>query len=104
MTIREELATRRRRLMVLAFLAWLGGGLSAIFRVKDGLPWLPLPFFALFGAAVLLHLYWLRCPRCRGPLGIVNASLTKEGGGLRRRINFCPYCGISLDEPWQKVT
>ena len=104
MTIREGLASKQRKLNLFAFAAWAGCGFGVILGVKTGLPWLFLPFFAAFGAAVLVGFYWLRCPRCQGPVGMTRASLTKGGRGLRRSINYCPYCGVSLDDPWEKLT
>jgi len=101
-TIRDILAARRRKLMILAFAGWLGFVFSGILATQHGTWWLPFPFFALFGSAVLLNMFWLKCPRCAGPLGMTNASLTGRVGLLYRRINFCPYCGVSLDETWDK--
>jgi hypothetical protein len=100
--IRDTLAARRRKLMILAFAAWLGFAFSGVLAAQQGISWLPLPFFALFGVAVLLNIFWLKCPRCAGSLGMTNASLTGRVGLFSRRINFCPYCGVSLDETWDK--
>jgi hypothetical protein len=100
MTIREFLATRRRKLMVLGFAAWLGFAASGVIAAQHRVTWLPFAFFVLFAAAVLGNLYWLKCPRCRGPLGITNLPLTERGAWFMRKMDFCPYCGVSLDETW----
>ena len=102
MTIREVLAARRQKLLILGLSAWVGFALTGILAPPRHLPWLVLPFFALFLAAALLNIYWIRCPRCRGAIGLTSAVLTGRGGWLGRRIDFCPYCGVSLDESWSK--
>jgi len=102
MTIREILAARRMKLIITGVAAWLGFALAGFWSQQHGPPWLAIPFFAMFGAAILLNYFWLRCPRCRGSIGSVNATLTGRGGWLRPRINFCPYCGVSVDEAWEK--
>jgi hypothetical protein len=76
MTIRDVLAARRTRLVIAAIVCWLGF------------------------AAILLNFYGLRCPRCSGPIGMTQAPLKGGGGGLRRRMNFCAYCGVSLAAAW----
>ena len=103
MTIRDFLAARRRKLLILAFVAWLGFAFSGVLATENGMPWLTLLFFALFAAAVVLSMYWLKCPRCAGPIGMTNASFAGRAGGVYRRIDFCPYCGVSLDETWDKA-
>jgi hypothetical protein len=102
MTIREFLAARRRNLMIVGFAAWLGFAGSAFLGSRFEIPWLPFVFFALFGAVILLLFFWLKCPRCGGTLGAMNASFTKGGRFMPRCINYCPYCGVSLDEPTEK--
>ena len=100
MTIREFLAARRRKLIGVVLVAWLGFAASAVYGAQHRIVWLPFVFFALFVAAILANLYSLRCPRCRGPLGIANLPLTERRGRLTRKMDFCPFCGVSLDEPW----
>jgi hypothetical protein len=85
--------------MILAIVAWLGCAVTGLLSVQYDLAWLPGPFFALFFAAVLLNMFWLKCPRCRGSLGLTNLPLTARGKWLGMKpMNYCPYCGISLDE------
>lgn len=57
-------------------------------------------FGVFFGAAIAL-MFFVRCPKCGAALG----QLTNEFGfqwlqrGKSRQIKFCPYCGVSMDEP-----
>lgn len=41
---------------------------------------------------------WIKCPKCSTRLGQSVAIHVAVPAG-RPRINFCPYCGVSLDEP-----
>jgi len=55
-----------------------------------------------FGAAIIAML-WINCPRCSARLGqSIAGSLAIPG--LRPQPNFCPYCGVSLDEPRMQQT
>jgi cytochrome c biogenesis protein CcdA len=52
----------------------------------------------VLGAALMTR---IKCPKCDKPLGAVGMSLI---GRRRNLVNFCPNCGLSLDEPMpQKV-
>ena len=51
----------------------------------------------LLAAGGLLGLNYLKCPKCRGPFG--QQLSWRVGFAIRRRVNYCPYCGVSLDEP-----
>jgi hypothetical protein len=100
MTIRSYLASRFRKLMIFGVLAWLccaAAGLSASSRLIP--TWAAaIPFFG-FAAVVLLMLFWIRCPRCGGRLGQFASFANTKLRFYERRINFCPYCGVNLDEP-----
>lgn len=106
-TIREFLAARKRKFIILAIGSWLGV-LASMFIGSEtkGPQVLSLAasavFFLGFAVAVLGILLFLRCPRCKGSVGSNNAPLLRDHFGLMgRRINFCPYCGVSLDEPYE---
>ena len=100
MTIREVLARRRRNFLLLAFAAWLGcAGALALSESTAAPPWLFAVAIVGFGAA-LFGVASIRCPRCRGALGMVNAPFKGKTEGMARRIDFCPYCGVSLDQPY----
>jgi hypothetical protein len=51
--------------------------------------------FGLFGGSMLYQLYGIRCPSCRGLIGVTlgyGNPFSLPAGYL-----FCPYCGVSLD-------
>jgi hypothetical protein len=103
-TIRKLITRRRRNFLILAFAAWLGFGGSMFVASTQGTPpWFTLIFFAAFGAAILGILFRLRCPRCKGSFGMINAPFNGKTTGINRRIDFCPYCGVSLDEPLSMI-
>ena len=99
MTIREVLERRRRILAAvdLGVLLLLMFGLQL--SVSLSAPWVRYAFVALFLAAIPLNSYWLRCPRCRRSIGLFREKprrvLAPFGPG-----EMCPYCGVSLEEPW----
>ena len=100
MTIRAFLASRFRRLMLFGILAWLCAAGLTLGETSHFIPsWIaPIPIFC-FAAVVLLVLFWIRCPRCGGRLGQLAGFLNAKERFFQRRINFCPYCGVNLDEP-----
>jgi hypothetical protein len=58
--------------------------------------------FAIVGPVLLVAViflgFFIRCPRCRGNIGTLNAGISKVVP-FYTVINYCPYCGISLDSP-----
>jgi hypothetical protein len=99
-TIRDYLARRKRLFIGLAVVSWLGAAGSMFLAANGNVPWLFFVFFVGFAVAILGIMFFLRCPRCGGPIGATNATLVTDQMLFVRRINFCPYCGISLDEPY----
>ena len=96
MTVRELIATRKRKASIVAY---SGFALFALGMVLDaGEPWfsVALPGFAVFFAATVYLLLFLRCPACRGPIGY---TVNHPSGpfSVSRKIRFCPFCGIPLD-------
>ena len=51
--------------------------------------------FLTFGGAILA-MQWIKCPRCSVRLGQIAVTLAVPG--LKPQPNFCPYCGVALDE------
>ena len=49
---------------------------------------------ALFVGAILKLTFYVKCAACSGRLG--QFAMTTMGP-FGRRMNYCPYCGISLD-------
>ena len=56
--------------------------------------------FLMFIGAILA-VQRVKCPRCATRLGQV-AMLIGAQWGKKRRLNFCPYCGTSLDDSMKK--
>jgi hypothetical protein len=102
MTIREYLQ-RRAKLLALGIVgAWaVMAGQSFLVAQPSGpvaVAFLIAGALVFFGA-ILAVVFMLRCPRCNGNLG----SLVAHFGPLRkmssRQANFCPFCGVKLDDP-----
>jgi hypothetical protein len=98
MTIRDYIKRRVRWGFGLALASWLF--VAATSNMGFGRP-TPgyLPIIGVFGfiGAILLFLF-IRCPRCRARLGqtiAVPAAFRLSGP----QVKYCPYCGVSLDEP-----
>jgi hypothetical protein len=104
-TIRQFLAARRRKFIIAVIACWLGGFMSMVAASETQRPpsWLVVAttvFFAGVLLAIFAIFFFIRCPRCKGSLGANNAPLVRDHL-FARRINFCPYCGVSLDEPYE---
>lgn len=99
-TIRAYLKRRVRWSMGVGLGAWLTLALSASAGMQN--PLVLLAAFLVFGGAILSML-WIKCPRCSVRLGQSIAG-TMAIPGLKPQPNFCPYCGVSLDEPHVKKT
>lgn len=97
-TIRESLTRRVRWCMAIGIGGWVaiafstavGGGGSGFEN-----PIFIVGFITFMGA--MLALQWMiKCPRCSVRLG--QLAFTLGIPGLKPKPNFCPYCGVSLDE------
>ena len=101
MSIRDFLKRRTRRILAIGFGGWLLLPLSAIVSGGHEPPWpLAVVGVLLFGGAVLSMLFLNRCPKCRARLGQLSGEIAFHWG-TRARVNFCPYCGVSLDTPYE---
>ena len=60
---------------------------------------LPLVGFVMFGGSILALQRIAKCPKCRANLSQTIAMPLALSWGSGPRISFCPYCGVSLDEP-----
>src|SRR5215471_18697401 len=52
----------------------------------------------MFGGAMIALQWIVRCPKCKAKLARTIAMPVAFSWGSGPRINFCPYCGVSLDE------
>lgn len=51
-------------------------------------------------AGAILALNWLvKCPQCKANLGRTVAMPIAFSWGSGPRVNYCPYCGVNLDQP-----
>lgn len=95
-TIRDVIRRRTRQLLLIGLMGWLMFPAAAALGHKNR-PVMPLFIVGgiLFAVAVI-GLQRVRCPKCAAPLGQFAMPIAIA---WRRKINFCPYCGVSLDEP-----
>jgi hypothetical protein len=96
-TIRQYLQRRIRLALAVVVCAWAFLPINEWLAHERPNPILMMAGFGAFGAA-LLFIIWVRCPRCRARLGQSIAMPLALSWGTPR-INFCPYCGVNLEEP-----
>lgn len=92
MTIREYIKRRARWTAALS----LGGFMLFAFGGPLGIPFLAIIGAIAFGGAIIL-IANIRCPRCRASLG-QTIAMPVGINLIGEQINYCPYCGVSLDE------
>jgi len=98
MTIRESIQKRLIRAFCVALLAFISLFIFIFYIFEDHTHWiefLVFPFIIIVGAAYFLN-FGLRCPSCGGNLGITIGPVMFTRLS-KRPINYCPFCGISLD-------
>jgi hypothetical protein len=106
MTARARINRQIRFILPVSFVGFGVFSLGiVIWRVTghQGAPALALVGFAVAWLSVLgTWLIGIRCPTCRGRL----TSLVLQRGSFRvpPDIQFCPFCGVSLDEPEPEIT
>ncbi len=98
MTTREILNKKKRNAAIFYFSSFLLLVLSAII----GSYYKPIMIFVVIAAvaciiSVLYLLFGIRCPKCNNYLGVI---ISYFGGpfAISKKINYCPYCGIKLDD------
>jgi peptidoglycan/LPS O-acetylase OafA/YrhL len=95
-TIRGHIKRRVRWFMAIGFLAWLLiPGWLAVARDHEQ-PYIPFVAMAIFASAALGLQFFVRCPKCKTRLGQIGVQVGV--GILKPKVNFCPYCGVNLDE------
>ena len=99
MSLRDWLRRRARQ-------NWLiYGSLVLLAGVSTWLPstwskWVTVaPMFLIVPLVVAYAHSRLACPRCGNALGTVMPPWRLHHGSLRKRVNHCPFCGVSLDAP-----
>lgn len=102
-TIRDYLTRRIRWCLAFALGGWLlialGGGLAGYLPAALPRPAIPLLGFAVFFGAIIAMQRWIKCPKCKANLGRTIAMPLAFHLGSGPRVSFCPFCGVSLDEP-----
>jgi hypothetical protein len=96
MTVRRLIARRKRQASIVAYSGFALFALGML--LGAGEPWLTvaIPGFAVFFAATVYLLLFLRCPACRGSIGYT-VNYPSGPFSVSRKIRFCPFCGIPLD-------
>jgi hypothetical protein len=103
-TIRHYLKRRIRWAFAIGICGWLMFSFSAaVFGPqKDAAASMTLIMqiagVAMFGGAILV-MARTKCPKCSVTLGQVGSSIAIP---FVKQPNFCPYCGVSFDEPHQE--
>ena len=102
-TIRDYLKGRIRWCLAFAVGGWiliaLGGGAAR--HLPESIPRVAIPltgFVVFFGAIVAMQRS-IKCPKCNARLGQTIAMPLAFNFGSGPRVNFCPFCGVHLDEP-----
>jgi hypothetical protein len=104
-TIRDYIKGRVRWLFAVGVLGWLTFPLSQFAgRSQPVGAALPALGMLVFVGAILALNWAVKCPRCRANLGRTIAMTVGLSWGSGPKVNFCPYCGVSLDEPREKQT
>jgi hypothetical protein len=57
-----------------------------------------VPFFGFaFAFVSMFYSFWgIRCPNCKGNLGIMAMSYGSPFS-VSKKIKYCPFCGIDID-------
>lgn len=95
MNIRQSLQGKTRRIIWVGLVAWLALVLSLIASAPPVVHGL---CFALFFAAALAQSLFVRCPRCKGNVGLLVAQ-TLAPGRLKTHVTNCPFCAVSFEDP-----
>ena len=100
MTIREYLGRQKRRyaaVVNLGVLVFIGGAIAGVSGSR--LFALALAAFIVCGLGGLFVELCVRCPHCRGKLGLVLGSIGRPFT-IPAALRFCPFCGVALDSPY----
>lgn len=102
-SIRDYLKGRIRWCLAFALGGWiliaLGGGAAEHLPAAIPRPALPLAGFVVFFGALVALQRRIQCPRCQAKLAQTIAMPLAFKWGPGPQVNFCPFCGVNLDEP-----
>lgn len=102
-TIRDYIKRRVWWCLGIGIAGWLliplGGAIAKTLpdRIPEGA--LSAVGVAVFAIAMLAMQRIAKCPKCMAKLGRTIAMPLAFSWGSGPKINFCPYCGVNLDEP-----
>ena len=103
-TIRDRIKRRVRWTMAAGTFGCLASLLAAVsmhggsLNHREAVAALTLMGFMLFGGGALWWASWTRCRKCAERIG-PEIGMRVAFAIFRKPPNFCPYCGVSLDEP-----
>ena len=98
MTIREHLARQQNMLLLWTLASVLAfGAILWLEPPPARFNWLATLSLVSFACSLVTAAYLLRCPRCDGRLGRLKVPLTRRLFSFGKTVDFCPYCGVSLD-------
>jgi endogenous inhibitor of DNA gyrase (YacG/DUF329 family) len=101
MTIREYLKRRGNRLTNW-FMASLVTSVLCVVFARNNFPLLYSSIVLMFGMMLVLIFGMSRtpCPRCGKRLGNTASAANNP---FSKRAQFCPHCGLSVDEPMESA-
>lgn len=87
----------------IGFSAWLLFPLTTVVakNFPSSIPVAGIPALGilLFAGAMLAMQRLVKCPKCKARLARTVGMPIAFSWGSGPRVNFCPYCGVNLDEP-----
>lgn len=95
----RKVVNRGKRLWFSVFLLGLLLFITTpLFDVRDTPPWLALIGMGIAMIAVVGINLLIRCPRCRGNLGVL-AGVSGHPFAISSKVRYCPYCAADFDAP-----
>jgi hypothetical protein len=83
--------------MAIGRIAWLSMPVWMSVLLDRGQLYVAFAAMAVFASAAIGMQFFVRCPRCKVRLGQIGVQVGISF--LKPTVNFCPCCGVSLDEP-----
>ncbi len=100
MTIRDMLNKKKRDAAMIYFVAFAILAISILMMIS--INYKPIILFVVIASIIwflsLLYLFFgIRCPKCSNNWGSMTAYFSSPFS-IPKKINYCPYCGIKMDE------